>query len=135
MRWWGKLIENNLRVKVSRHMSYLLRHNPGDLVMDEYGFVYLDKLIEKLNRRFGVDKNFVLVIAEKSGKKRFEVVGNKIRALYGHTILVEIKLEEDKTVKVLYHRSTPNVASKILKEGLKPMKRRWGCEEQADQRS
>jgi putative RNA 2'-phosphotransferase len=120
-----KLMKNDLRVKVSRYMSYLLRHNPKDLFVDEYGFVDLDKLIEKLNQCFGVDKIFVLDIVEKSGRKRFEVVENKIRALYGHTILVKLEFEEDKTVKVLYHGTTPGAASKILRKGLKPMKRRW----------
>jgi putative RNA 2'-phosphotransferase len=120
-----KVMEERLRVKVSRYMSYLLRHNPEGLVMDEYGFVDLDKLIEKIKQRFRVDKNFVLDIVEKSGRKRFEIVENKIRALYGHTIPVKFEFEEDKTVKVLYHGTTPHAASKILMEGLKPMKRRW----------
>lgn len=120
-----KFMEGDLHVKVSRYMSYLLRHHPQDLVMDEYGFVDLDKLVEKLNQRFKVDKNFVLEVAERSGRKRFEVVGNKIRALYGHTIQVKLEFEEDKTVKTLYHGTTPQAASKILREGLKPMKRRW----------
>jgi len=115
----------DLRVKVSRYMSYLLRHNPEGLDMDEHGFVDLDKLLETINQRFSVEKSFVLEIVERSGRKRFEVVGNKIRALYGHTVQVKLELEEDKNVKVLYHGTTPNAASKILMEGLKPMRRRW----------
>ncbi|MEM3576996.1 MAG: RNA 2'-phosphotransferase [Candidatus Bathyarchaeia archaeon] len=118
-------MSDELRVKVSRYMSYLLRHNPQGLGMDEHGFVDLDKLLEKINQRFKVDKFFVLDVVEKSGRKRFEVVGNKIRALYGHTVPVKLEFEEDKTVKVLYHGTTPHAASKILREGLKPMKRKW----------
>jgi putative RNA 2'-phosphotransferase len=116
---------DDLRVKVSKYMSYLLRHNPKGLGMDEHGFVDLDKLLEKLNQCFSVDKGFVLEIVEKGGRKRFEVVGNKIRALYGHTVPVKLELEEDRNVKVFYHGTTPNAASKILREGLKPMRRRW----------
>jgi len=67
----------------------------------------------------------ILEIVEKSERRRFEIVGDKIRALYGHTIPVELELSEDKGVKVLYHGTTPEAASKILKEGIKPMKRRW----------
>lgn len=115
----------DLRVKVSRYMSYLLRHNPQGLSMDEHGFVNLDKLVEKINQRFRVNKIFVLEIVERNGRKRFEVVDNKIRALYGHTVPVKLEFEEDKTVKVLYHGTTPQAASKILREGLKPMKRKW----------
>jgi putative RNA 2'-phosphotransferase len=118
-------MRKSLQIKVSRYMSYLLRHNPESLLMDEYGFVDLDMLLEKIKQRFDVDKNFVLEIVEKSGRKRFEVIENKIRALYGHTIPVKLEFKEDKTVKVLYHGTTPSAASKILMEGLKPMKRRW----------
>lgn len=118
-------LDEDLRVKVSKYMSYLLRHNPQDLLMDEHGFADLDKLLEKLNQRFKVDKNLVLDIVEKGSRKRFEVVNNKIRALYGHTIPITLECEEDKTVKVLYHGTTPYAASKILREGLKPMKRKW----------
>ena len=37
-----------LKVKVSRYMSYLLRHNSENLEIDEEGFVDLDKLLGKL---------------------------------------------------------------------------------------
>jgi len=115
-----------LKVKVSKYMSYLLRHNPENLKVDKHGFADLDELFKKkLRERFPVDKQLVRDIVEKSERKRFEIVGAKIRALYGHTIPVTLELEEDKTVKVLYHGTTPEAASKILKEGLKPMKRRW----------
>jgi len=106
-------------------MSYLLRHNPEDLKMDRYGFVDLDEFLEKVNQRFHIDKELVCEIVEQSNRKRFEIVRNMIRALYGHTIPVKLELEEDKVVNVLYHGTTPDAASKILKVGLKPMKRKW----------
>jgi putative RNA 2'-phosphotransferase len=117
--------EKCLKTKISKYMSYLLRHNPENLKMDKDGFVNLKELLRKLNERFQVDENFIREIAEKSDKKRFELVGDKIRALYGHTITVEIKFEEDKTMKRLYHGTTADAAYKILKTGLKPMKRKW----------
>lgn len=106
-------------------MSYLLRHNPENLNMDRNGFVSLKELLKKLNERFQVDEKLIREIIEKSDKKRFEVVGDKIRAIYGHTLPVEIQFEEDKTTRRLYHGTTAEAASEILKTGLKPMKRRW----------
>lgn len=119
-----KSMESSLKVKVSRYMSYLLRHNPENLKMDRHGFVDIDELIDKLKERFQVNKKFLLEIVEKSERKRFEIVENRIRALYGHSISVEIELEEDRTVEAFYHGTTQNAATKILKTGLKPMKRR-----------
>ncbi len=118
-------MEDGLKVRVSRYMSYLLRHNPENLKMDRHGFISLDELLEKIKERFQVDKKFIFEIVEKSDRKRFEIVEDKIRALYGHTIPVKLELEEDKIVKILYHGTSPNAASKILKAGLKPMKRGW----------
>ncbi len=114
-----------LESKVSRYMSYLLRHNPEGLRIDRYGFVDLDELYRKLKERFSIDKSFIYRIVEKGEKKRFEIVENKIRALYGHTIPVEIELKEDKNTKVFYHGTTSEAVFKILKSGLKPMKRLW----------
>lgn len=118
-------MKRNLRTAVSGYMSYLLRHDPENLMMDQHGFVDIDELLVKLRKRFPISKELVSEIVEESDRRRFEIVGNKIRALYGHTVPVELELEEDKTVKVLFHGTTPEAASEILKEGLKPMKRRW----------
>jgi len=115
----------NLKIKVSKYMSYLLRHNPEDLKMDNYGFVHFDKLLKKVKERFQVGKRLVFEIVEKSDKRRFEIIDDKIRALYGHTIPVKLEFEEDRVVKILYHGTTPYAASEIAKEGLRPMKRKW----------
>lgn len=118
-------MESNLKVKVSKHMSYLLRHNPENLKIDRHGFVDIGELLKKLEKRFRTDKKLIVEIVEKSDRRRFEIVGNKIRALYGHTIPVKLNLEEDNIVKVFYHGTTPEAASRILRVGLKPMKRSW----------
>ncbi len=115
----------SLKTDVSRYMSYLLRHNSENMEMDRHGFVDVDKLVEKLEERFPIDKKILFEITERSARRRFEIIGNKIRALYGHTIPVELELEENRIVKVLYHGTTSEAAYKIMKEGLKPMKRRW----------
>ncbi|MGC9346442.1 MAG: RNA 2'-phosphotransferase [Candidatus Bathyarchaeales archaeon] len=85
-------MKDELKVKVSRYMSYLLRHNPENLKMDRHGFISLDELLEKIKERFQVDKKFIFEIVKKSDRKRFEIVEGKIRALYGHTIPVKLKI-------------------------------------------
>lgn len=116
---------SDLKTKVSKYMSYLLRYDSENLKMDEHGFVDIDAFLEKLSERFQVDKDLINEVVEKSDRKRFEIIGDKIRALYGHTIPVKLELEEDTTVKVFYHGTTSEAASRILKVGLKPMRRRW----------
>lgn len=115
----------NPKIRVSMYMSYLLRHCPKNLEMDEEGLVSIDELLEKIRVRYPIEKSLILEIADKSERKRFEIKGNKIRALYGHTIPTKIRFEEDFSVNLLYHGTTESSAAKIVGEGLKPMKRTW----------
>lgn len=117
--------KENILLETSKYMSYLLRHNPRNLEMDEHGFVDLNQLLQKLREHYQIKKGSILEIVKKSERKRFEIVENKIRALYGHTIPVKLELKEDDAVRLLYHGTTKESASKILGTGLKPMKRRW----------
>ena len=121
----GKVMKSPLKTAVSKYMSYLLRHNPENLKMDDKGFVRISDLLKNLRKRYDVDERFIKEVVEKSDRRRFQIVNDKIRAVYGHTIDVGIKFPVDERVRFLYHGTTEQSASVILKEGLKPMKRRW----------
>ena len=121
----SKAVDSNLKAKVSRFMSYLLRHNPKGLRMNARGFLRLDDLLRRVRERYDVDEAFIRDIACSGDKTRFQILDGTIRALYGHTVDVEIDLPEDESVDVLYHGTTPESASKILKKDLRSMKRRW----------
>ena len=118
-------MNSGLKTAVSKYMSYLLRHNPENLKMDNEGFVRVCDLLNNLRKRYDVDEGFVREVVEKSDRRRFQIVGDKIRAIYGHTIDVRIRLPLDENVRFLYHGTTERSASIILREGLKPMKRGW----------
>jgi len=119
-------VEDDVQVSVSKYVSYLLRHNPEDLRMDHDGFVDLDELVSKVRRRYPtVDRELLIKMVDESERKRFEIVENKIRALYGHTIPVHVKLKEDKQVARLFHGTTSQAVREILEKGLQPMRRRW----------
>jgi len=119
-------VESDVKIGVSKYVCYLLRHNPEDLEMDDEGFVDLNELLSKVRRRCPmVDRNLLIKMVDESEGKRFEIVENKIRALYGHTIPVHMKLKEDKQIVRLYHGTTPQASRQILEKGLQPMRRRW----------
>jgi len=114
--------------ELSKHLSYLLRHHPekGELAIDNKGFAELDKVLDSLDatKHSWASKKDIEFLIENSSKKRFEIKNGKIRALYGHSIDVEIKQSEKPPVK-LYHGTSPNALSSILDEGLKPMGRKY----------
>jgi putative RNA 2'-phosphotransferase len=116
-----KKISQKLETKISKYMSYLLRHEPKDLKLDEEGFVNLDNFLKVIQERFNwLKKEDLISMAERN--ERYEVLGDKIRAIYGHSIEVTYKLEET-FIDKLYHGTASDAAEKILKEGLKAMGR------------
>lgn len=62
---------------------------------------------------------------EVSNKKRLEIVGERIRAMYGHSFPMQIKYEEETPPAMLYHGTAKRFLDSIKKEGLKPMSRQY----------
>ena len=115
-------MDEDIRVKLSKKMTYLLRHKEG--FTDKEGWVEIRKLVENLRKWYPwVTVEDVLYVVSKDEKGRYELKGNLIRARYGHTTDVEIHLPPAKE-DVLYHGTSCKAYRKILKEGILPMKRR-----------
>ncbi len=109
------------RVAVSKYMSYILRHEPGELDMDRHGFVPVRQLLARLRERFpGIDRARLRQLVDGGDKQRFELHGDVIRARYGHSIPVEPELPVAEDIAVLYHGTSHKAARSILEEGLQP---------------
>ncbi len=118
-------------VELSKEISYALRHAPWEyeLELDELGFVPIAQLLHALNESNGYDRKIVQADLEEiiatSEKKRHEIVGDKIRALYGHTVPQVIKKEAGNPPAILYHGTSHKTLPQILQDGLKPMQRQY----------
>lgn len=118
-------------VELSKEVSYALRHAPWEyeLEMDEQGFVSISQLLAALNETGHYDREVtiddLIQMMNQNDKKRHEIVGDRIRALYGHSIDMIIHKEETVPPDILYHGTTHKVLEKILKDGLKPMSRQY----------
>ena len=116
---------------LSKEISYALRHAPQEyeLELDEEGFVPIDQLLHAINEGGNYDravtKDDLEEIIRTSEKKRHEIVGDKIRALYGHSVPQFIKKEEGVPPNVLYHGTTQEALASIKKNGLVPMQRQY----------
>jgi putative RNA 2'-phosphotransferase len=109
-------------VKIGKKISYLLRHNSEDLVMDKNGYVDVQSLLNKLN----IDMEILDYIVETNDKKRFvyDESKEKIRASQGHSIKVDVGLKAVRPPRVLYQGTSPENYQKILKStGLEKMNR------------
>ncbi len=116
------------RVKVSRLMAYILRHSPEEfgLKPDVEGFVPLSELVRALRTVYpDVTEDFVWEIVERDSKGRYEIRDGKIRARYGHSFPVSLNHEEDTESRVLYHGTPRRNLARIMREGLRPMRRQF----------
>ena len=117
--------------ELSKTISHALRHEPWvyELELDEQGWVSLDELILAIKETSTtwkeVDRSIIQKIIESAAKKRFEILHNKIRALYGHSVPQKLSFEPDIPPEMLYHGTTKKIAEIIRLEGLLPMGRQY----------
>jgi putative RNA 2'-phosphotransferase len=116
------------RVKLSKFLSYILRHDPDkyDLELDKNGYTDLGTVLGVLTNRF---KNFkkedLLRLVERDPKGRFEITSGRIRATYGHSIEVQPGPKSVTPPETLYHGTSSESMERILTEGLRPMDRQF----------
>jgi len=106
-------MDQRKRVKLSKLLSFILRHNPSllGISLDSEGFadVSIEELalrIRKLRGYEWVTSEHILEVVELDEKGRFEVKDRKIRATYGHSVEVKPKYPEVQETPKLYHGTT-----------------------------
>ncbi len=116
------------RTRLSKSVGHALRHAPHDygLDPDPEGWVDVDALLEalRLKRRAWAKlaRDDLARMIEASEKRRYEIRGGRIRALYGHSYPVASS-DPERPPDRLYHGTPPRTAERILAEGLRPMGR------------
>ena len=89
------------QMTISKLMSLALRHKPQavDIQLDDHGWADTEKLIEGINRKgYSVTFEDIKEVVKTNDKQRFKFNDDftKIRASQGHSILVNIELQEVK---------------------------------------
>lgn len=105
-----------------------MRHRPEkiNLTLDENGWADIDELIQKANQaRVTMDKQLLLEVVKTNDKKRFELSedGLRIRASQGHSIPVNLNIEPQTPLELLYHGTAYRFLQSIRTHGLLPRNR------------
>lgn len=115
---------------ISKFLSLVLRHSPEtiELKLDENGWADVDELILKCNKKGSQNQmtaERLDYVVENNDKKRFTFNEDKtkIRASQGHSISVELNLNEAEPSEFLYHGTVDKFLENIKKEGLQKMSR------------
>ncbi|MDK3255000.1 RNA 2'-phosphotransferase [Blastococcus capsensis] len=108
-------------VRVSKRLSYVLRHHPesAGLTLDGAGWADVDQLLTALR----LTRAELEHVVATNDKRRFELRGDRIRASQGHSIAVDLAYETATPPAELFHGTVERFLPSILAEGLRPGRR------------
>ena len=113
--------------ETSKYMSLILRHKPEaiGIRLDEHGWANVDELIEGISRTNEFNIEILEEIVRTDEKQRYSFNEDKtlIRANQGHSILVDVELDEVEPPEVLWHGSAEKFEASIDEQGLIPKSR------------
>lgn len=118
-------------VELSRLVSHALRHEPWlyELELDDDGWVSVDALLGALREGSStwadVDRAVLERMVADSPKRRHEIVGDRMRALYGHSVPGRLRKERGLPPEQLFHGTSSVAAHEIAQVGLLPMGRQF----------
>ena len=117
-------------IVLSKTVSHALRHEPWvyELELDDAGWVPVDDLLRSLRdmRRWRhVERDDLTRMIASSAKRRYEIDGDRIRALYGHSVPGRIAMVRADPPEVLFHGTSPVAWASIQEQGLVPMARQY----------
>lgn len=109
--------------EISKLISLILRHKPETIgiTLDEHGWANVDELLNGIK----IDMATLEQIVSTDDKQRYSLNENKtlIRANQGHSIPVDVELEETQPPEVLWHGTAEKYKQSILHDGLIPKSR------------
>lgn len=119
-------MERAARVRLSRRLSYHLRHDPAaaGIELDPAGWADVERLLAGLAASGRpVTRAQLEDVVERS--QRFELSADeaRVRARYGHSVAVEPGHPAARPPPVLYHGTVAAALPGIRRHGLKPMGR------------
>lgn len=123
--------ESDTYARLSKCVSHALRHEPWtyELEVDEEGWVPIPQLLQSLRQQSAawaqLSRDDLVRMIEASSKQRHELAGDRIRALYGHSLPGRLTMTPARPPACLYHGTSPSALPLILKEGLLPMGRQY----------
>ncbi len=124
----GKFLMSDYEVeKLGRTMAGILRHGKFDLDMDDQGFVDMRDIVavmkSKNPRMKWLRTHHIEAMVETDPKGRYQISGSDVRATYGHTIELSLRLPIDDIPEVLFYPTTEEECATILEAGLFPSDR------------
>lgn len=113
--------------ELSKFISLILRHKPQaiGISLDEHGWARVDELLSGINRTHTINMDILEEIVLTDNKQRYSFSEDKtlIRANQGHSVNVDVGLEEKIPPEILFHGTGEKFVPSIDIQGLIPKSR------------
>ena len=118
------LLERCKMEKLSKFIALILRHKPeaAGVILDSNGWADTENLIQGIRRTkdpsFTLEKLAEIVYTDEKGRYSFSHDLRRIRANQGHSVKVDVELQEVEPPTLLYHGTATKYIDSIEKEGI-----------------
>ncbi len=124
------MINEKQNKKISKLISYWLRHKPEDanIKLDKFGWARIEDVLTALkSNNFNFSSNQLIELNNSFDKVRWKIdlTKHKIKATHGHSISIEQELKPEFPNEILYHGTASKNLSGIIKTGLKSGQRQY----------
>ena len=113
--------------ETSKFISLILRHKPEEIgiSLDEHGWANVDELINGIakTRNFNMEQLEEIVRTDEKQRYSFNEDKTLIRANQGHSIPVDVELDEKEPPEFLWHGTGEKYITSIRNQGLIPKSR------------
>lgn len=121
------VINMEKHTELSRYISLILRHKPEviNITLDEHGWANVSEMIAGINKTQPIDMAILEEIVRTDKKQRYSFNEDKtlIRANQGHSVAVDVELEEATPPENLWHGTAMKYVESINQQGLIPKSR------------
>ena len=108
--------------ETSKYISLILRHKPEmiGITLDEHGWANVDELILGISKTHTLNMDILEEIVSTDEKQRYSFNEDKtlIRANQGHSVQVDVELNEVKPPETLWHGTGEKYMESIDTQGL-----------------
>lgn len=120
-------MKNLSLTEISKYISLILRHKPEEIgiTLDEHGWANVEELIQGISKTNQFNMGMLEEIVATDNKQRYSFNEDHtlIRANQGHSIPVDVELEECVPPEILYHGTGEKFVGSIDAQGLIPKSR------------
>ena len=124
----GKFIMSDKEIeRIGRTLAAILRHGKFDPDMDDQGYVSIQEIVSLIRARHTymnwLRPRHIEALEETDPKGRYSIANGRVHATYGHTIPLELRLDNQNIPPELFYPVDPQDVEDVLRDGIAPSDR------------